>query len=658
MTPSGWSLSDSAAAYGIGAWGEGYFGINQKGHLSVLPEADPSRSIDLGEVVDGLRDRGISTPVLLRFGDVLTHRLRLIRGAFDSAIAENEYQGGYTCIYPIKVNQQRHVCEEIRDLAQTLGFGLEAGSKPELLAVLGLTGDQDEIPIVCNGFKDSEFIETVVLATKLGRNIVPVVERFRELELLVAHAERYGVRPKIGVRVKLSSRGAGRWDDSAGPRSKFGLFVSEILQALDLLRDHGMLDCLTMLHCHIGSQVSDIRHVKASVTELAHIYAELVRLGAGMTMLDIGGGMGIDYDGSKSASSDSSLNYTLEEYATDVVHRIRSVCDEASVAHPMILSESGRAMVGYASVLITEVIGTNRFEQAVEVDQVRRVFEEESAWSGDALPQPAKDLLEAFEAGTVGDPRQLYHDITAARDEVMSLFNLGYVSLPARAETERLFWALARRLLETTASSPEDATLRELREALPDLLSDIYFCNFSVFQSLTDGWALHQVFPVVPVRRLDERPTRPAVLADMTCDSLGMVERFPSGSPSAGMAGRESPGTILLHEPRDGERYDLAILLVGAYQETLGDLHNLFGDTHAVHLRLDGDDRWSIDEVVEGDTVREVLGYVQYDPASLRRSLRRNVERSVRDRLITVSEGKSLLAFYDSGLEGYTYLED
>ncbi|MDX2146866.1 MAG: biosynthetic arginine decarboxylase [Planctomycetota bacterium] len=654
-----WTVDDSAKLFGIADWGKGYVGVNARGHMTVLPGKDPANAIDLCEVVEGLRERGIHTPVLLRFNDLLEHRLREIRKAFDEAMVEQNYAGGYSCVYPIKVNQQRHVCEQIANLAVSLNFGLEAGSKPELLAVLGLSAvaggpGVNGMPIICNGFKDDEFIETVILATKLGRNIIPVVEKFSELELIVKHAKRYSVRPNIGLRVKLSSRGAGRWESSAGARSKFGLFVSEVLQAVEYLKKYDMLDCLNLLHCHVGSQLYDIRVFKNAVNELAHIYCELSRMGAGLTMLDVGGGMGVDYDGSQSAWS-SSINYTVQEYAADVVYRIKSVCESAGVKHPRIISESGRAMVAYSSVLIMDVLGVSKFESDPDIGQIER------ALSGEAeKPQPVLDLLEAYRNLSDRNHMEVYHDATQARDEVMSLFGLGYITLPMRAAAERLFWAIGHKLLERAAKK-NGGELPEEFEALPELLSDIYFCNFSIFQSMPDSWAIDQLFPICPIHRLNERPGRLGILADITCDSDGKVDHF--------VHKRVDKRTLELHEVRDlpgegagVEPYYLGVFLLGAYQEILGDLHNLLGDTHAVHITIDKDrpagaQVWEIDEVIEGDTVEEVLQYVQYDIADMKKAMRLDIEAACRQGRLTLAEGKSLLKFYDDGLEGYTYLE-
>ncbi|MBS0195614.1 MAG: biosynthetic arginine decarboxylase [Planctomycetes bacterium] len=656
-----WTAADSAQLYGITDWGKGYVGVNALGHATVLPTKEAGKQIDLHEVVGGLKERGIHTPVLLRFNDILTHRLREIRKSFDDAITEQGYKGSYSCVYPIKVNQQRHVCEQIASLAVELNFGLEAGSKPELLAVLGLSAvaggpGVNGMPIICNGFKDSEFIETVVLATKLGRNIIPVVEKFSELELLVRHAKRYNVRPKIGLRVKLSARGAGRWEGSAGARSKFGLFVSEVLRAVEYLRQHGMLDCLNLLHCHVGSQLYDIRVLKNAINELTHVYCELHKMGAGLTMLDIGGGMGVDYDGSQSAWS-SSINYTVAEYAADVVYRIKSVCEDAGVPHPMILSESGRAMVAYSSVLVIDVLGTSRFESNPDLAAIESAMAREEGKGGE-VPQPIRDLLDCYRNMTDRNIGETYHDATQARDEAMSLFSLGYMSLPMRAAAEQLFWAIGHKILEKFAKKGE---IPDEFEALPELLSDQYFCNFSLFQSMPDSWAIDQLFPIVPIHRLNEQPTRQGILADITCDSDGKIDHFVDK--------RIEKKTLELHEVRstpaaepDGvagvEPYYLGVFLLGAYQEILGDLHNLLGDTHAVHIALDENGEWEIEEVIEGDTVEEVLSYVQYDPEDLKRAMRLDIEAACRQGRLTLSEGKSLLKYYDDGLEGYTYLEE
>jgi arginine decarboxylase len=639
-------VEDAQSLFGLKGWSDGYFGISPRGTLLAYPQKDPSRSVDLFELVEGLRERDLGSPVLIRFSDILADRMSRLRGAFDDAMAEAEYGGGYTCVYPIKVNQQRHVCEAIRDLGATLGFGLEVGTKPELLAVLALTRGHNEMPIVCNGFKDAEFLEIVTLAAKLGRNVLPVVEQYGELELILEQAERFGVEVPIGIRAKLSSSGIGRWEASAGMRGKFGLTASEILSVLRRLREAGKLDSLRMLHAHVGSQLFNIRTVKDAVTELGHVYTELVRLGAPMGMIDLGGGLGVDYDGSQSAT-ESSVNYTTEEYARDVVHRLKAICDEAGVPYPHIVTESGRAMVAHSSVLVCDVVGSRTFIPLREpADLTREVLR------GPQTPQPILDLVDAHDRVREGDPLEVYHDAAYAREQAIQLFGLGHMSLPDRAAVEELFWAVGQTLLSRFAGElPEDL------ESLPLLLSDIYFCNFSLFQSLPDSWAIDQLFPIVPIHRLDEAPSRNAVLADITCDSDGKIDRFadPVSEKRVLEVHPLIPSTLSSSSPY--QPYYLGIFLVGAYQETLGDLHNLLGDTHAVHVRLDADGQWEIEEIVEGDSVKEVLGYVQFDVEGMRRAVRMDIEEASRRQRLTLAEGRILRRSFEEGLEGYTYVE-
>ncbi len=638
-----WRPEDAARLYRVAEWGKGYFDVSPEGTVTVRPGGTPGAAIDLLDVVHGLRDRDLNPPLLIRFPDVTAHRMAELKGAFARAIEEAGYGGEYACVYPIKVNQARQVCEGVRDVGARLGFGLEVGTKPELLAALALTEGLDEMPIVCNGFKDEEFLEAIVLATKLGRTIYPVIERFVELEMILPLSERVGVRPRIGVRAKLASQGTGRWQSSAGGRGKFGLATTEMLAAVDLLRDRGMLDCLCLLHCHIGSQVSDIRSVKHAVSELAHIYVELVRLGAPMGWLDFGGGAGVDYDGS-SSPTEFSTNYDLDEYAQDVVYRVAAVCDGAGVRHPNLVSESGRAMTAYSSVLVCEVLGARVFDPTPEVDAIRADLARR-----DDPPRPLVDLLDAYDRLDEGDGAEIYHDTTHARDEATNLFRLGYLSLADHAHAEELSWAIYRGILKAGT----DAVPAEM-EGLRDTLSDIYFCNFSLFQSLPDSWAIDQLFPIMPIHRLNERPTRQGILADVTCDSDGKIERFVGG----GTVKR----SLELHELGDGASdprhpYYLGVFLVGAYQETLGDLHNLLGDVHAVHVSLDPQGGWNLDTVVEGDTVREVLGYVQFDVEEMRASMRRSVEGAIRSGRLSVREGNLVRRFYDEAVEGYTYPE-
>jgi arginine decarboxylase len=638
-----WPAESAEALYRLPQWGSGYFGVSARGTVEVYPDGDRSRPIDLLEVVEGLEAREIAPPVVVRFPGILEHRMRHLKRVFDDAIESTGYTGRYSCLYPIKVNQQRHICEEIRKVGAEIGFGLEVGSKPELVAGLALTAGLNGMPLVCNGFKDDEFIETVILAAKMGRNAIPVVEQLHELELIAKHAAAHAVTPTIGIRAKLASSGVGRWADSGGHRGKFGLSVSEILRAVDLLRDHELLDGLRMLHCHIGSQVYDIRTIKYAVSELAHMYVELLGRGAPMGLLDFGGGLGIDYDGTQS-STDSSVNYTLEQYAADVVYRIKSICDEAGVPHPDLLSESGRALVAHSGVLVFEVLGSRTFPETPDRGLV------EAALAAPEVSQPLLDMKDAYERVDEAEPIEVFQDAAHALEEEMTLFNLGYVDMVSRAATEELYWAVGNGLLRRLG-----ADLPDELDDLPDHLCDLYFCNFSLFQSLLDAWGIDQVFPVMPIHRLDEEPTRLGFLADITCDSDGRLQRF-------GDAGGPKP-TLELHPllPGPGKAgkapYYLGVFLSSAYQETLGDLHNLLGDTHAVHVSLGDDGKWRIDEVVEGDTVREVLAYVQFDADELRRTIRRDVEAALEAGRLELAEAVSLRRFLDQSFEGYTYLE-
>ncbi|MDZ4829680.1 MAG: biosynthetic arginine decarboxylase [Phycisphaerae bacterium] len=636
----GWTVDDSADLYNIRGWGKGFFDVNKLGHVVVRPTKEAAREIDLFDVVQGLRERGLRTPVLLHFSDLLHRRMLDIREAFEAAMKDNAYRGRYVAVYPVKVNQQRRIVEQIREYGKEYGYGLEVGSKPELLAVMGMTSDTPDRLIICNGFKEDRYIEFVTLAAKLGRTIIPVIENLTELRLILSASETYGIRPRIGVRVNLSTPGAGRWRHSSGIKAKFGLSLSEVLEVLDILKSKDMQDCLQLLHCHMGSQIHDIRQVNSGVNELARIYVELAKAGAGMRYLDVGGGMGIDYDGSQT-NFEFSTNYTLPEYASNVVYKIMSVCDEEGVEHPTIVTESGRAMVAQQSILVFDVLGANRLDRF----QVPANLEQHFA-AGVEVPRPVTDLWEAY--STVSERRLLecYHDALQARDEALSLFSVGYMSLNDRALVERLFWCTCARIRDKCREMP---SIPEELQDLESSVSDTYFCNLSIFQSLPDIWAINQLFPIIPIHRLDERPERKATLADLTCDSDGKIDRFVDD--------HDIKKTLELHELRVGEDYFLGAFLVGAYQETLGDLHNLFGDTHVAHVRLDENNQWWIDEIVEGDSVREVLHYVQYDAGKLAMDIRKEVERAVRAKQMTALESHALVKAYEAGLAGYTYLE-
>jgi len=633
-TTLNWKVEDSAAIYEIPSWGGGYFAINERGHVVVRPDQTAGREVDLHDVVEGLKARDLSAPIVIRFSDILTHRLKTIAEAFANAISENDYQNRYRAVFPIKVNQQRLVVEEVVRAGADLGFGLEVGSKPELLVVMSMTQNNDR-PIICNGFKDDSYIQAVVLAMKLGRKIIPVIENFMELQLLLKHCKEHNVRPQLGVRVKLSAEGAGRWRDSGGDKSKFGLFITEVLEVVHQLREAHMLDCLKLVHCHIGSQLQDIRRVKEAVTELAHIYAELHNLGAGLEYLDIGGGLGVDYDGSRT-NYDSSMNYSLAEYASDVVYRIANVLNERKIPHPEIISESGRAMAAHHSVLVFNVLGASVLDQ-FKVDPIS---------STEDLPQPVRDLYDAYINVSERRLVECWNDALQAREQTLQLFNFGLLSLEHRGLAERLYWSIAVRIRDVMQKLPSRP------EALEDLetnLSDTYFCNFSIFQSLPDSWAIGQVFPIMPIHRLNEKPTRRGILADITCDSDGKIDHFASV--------KDTKRSLELHELRQGEDYYLAAFMVGAYQETLGDLHNLFGDTHVVHIRLLDNNQWWIEETVKGDTALTVLGYMEYDTHEIYPRLARDCERAVSEQRLTVQEAQQLKRFYEAELHGYAYLE-
>ncbi len=625
-----WSTTDAGELYDVASWGKGYFSVGSNGHLWVHPSKEPARGIDLRELVEKLELRGISLPILIRFAEILKHRLAELHQAFSNSIAEHGYKGGYCCVYPIKVNQQRQVVEEVLKYGKTYHFGLEAGSKPELLAVLAIA--DNETPIICNGFKDDEYIEMVMLAKKIGRQIIPVVEKYTELDLIVKHSQRVGVRPVIGLRLKLASKGSGRWKSSGGYRSKFGLTVSEALQALEQMKAVGMADCIELLHFHLGSQITNIRQIKAAVNEAARIYVELKRAGAGLKYLDVGGGLGIDYDGSQT-DFESSVNYTLQEYSNDVVYHIQNVCEEAEVEHPTIISESGRAIAAYHSVLVFNVMGVSGFGD----ESVPSVPED--------AEQPLNDLQETYRSLSSKNLLEGFHDAQQALDSALNLFSLGYLPLAQRSQAENLYWAICRRIHKL---AKELEYFPEELEVLDGMLSDTYFCNFSLFQSIPDSWAVKQLFPIMPIHRLNEMPTRAGVLGDISCDSDGKVDQF--------IDRRDVKKTLPLHT-FNGEPYVLAAFLVGAYQEILGDMHNLFGDTNAVHVSLGENGDVILETVIRGDTVREVLDYVQFSAKTLLEEFRRDVETALRDGRIGYEESGRLLRFYEEGLNGYTYLE-
>jgi arginine decarboxylase len=633
-----WTITDASELYDVPRWGKGYFSVNAQGNMQVHPNKDPNIGIDMKELVDRLQLRGLDLPILLRFNGILKDRLREMHDVFAQAIKEHDYKGRYVCVYPIKVNQQRHVVEQVVQYGKPYGFGLEAGSKPELLAVVAMT---DAVtPIICNGFKDAEFIEMAMLAQKIGRNVIPVVEKYTELALILKYAEKVGVRPQIGMRIKLAAKGSGRWQSSGGFRSKFGLTVGEILKAVEELKSRDMLDCFKLLHFHLGSQITNIRQIKGAMVEAGRAYVDLIKRGAGLEYLDVGGGLGVDYDGSQT-NFESSMNYTLQEYANDVVYHLQSVCDEAGVKHPNIISESGRAVAAYHAALVFGVLGVSG-----QGSPGTNGGDEHLPEINAEAEQPLHDLMDTYKGVTARNVLESFHDAQQAMDVTMTLFGTGYLSLEQRSVAETMFWAICRkirRLAETLDYMPEEL------EGLDLMLSDTYFCNFSLFQSMPDSWAIKQLFPVTPIHRMNERPTRPAVLGDITCDSDGKIDQF--------IDRRDVKRTLLLH-PYDGQPYYLSTFLIGAYQEILGDLHNLFGDTNTVHVDCGPNGEVILEAIVKGDTVREVLDYVEFDHSDLVTRLQTAVETAVREGHLSYQEAGRFLKFYEDGLNGYTYLEE
>lgn len=641
-----WSVQDSVELYHTRSWGAPYFGVNARGNLTVMPRGktgpDGEGEIDLKELVDDLCRRGIGAPILLRFNDILEAQVGDLSNAFVTSIREYGYKGAYRGVMPIKVNQQRHVVEELVRAGQRYNLGLEAGSKAELLIALALLDGNNGF-LVLNGYKDSEYIETALHAQKLGLNPVLVLDRFAELELVVQLARVHGVRPNIGVRARLSSKGAGKWQESSGERSKFGLSASEICRAVEFLKQHDMLDCLRLQHFHIGSQITSIRSVKDAIREATRVFQDLRRMGANnLEFIDVGGGLAVDYDGSKT-NFHSSRNYSNQEYANDIVSAIQDTCDKPSdggepLPHPTIITEAGRALVAHHAVLVFNVVGTNAMASPRVQDELKPAPEEHAS---------VHSMWEAYQGVTNKNFQESYNDAVTLKDEAETLFGAGVIGLRTRARIEDLFWAVCERVAKTIESLdyvPEDLA------GLKKLLSDTYYCNFSVFQSLPDSWAVDQLFPIVPLHRLDQEPTREAILADLTCDSDGKVDSF--------IDLRDVKPTLRLHTT-NGQPYFLGAFLVGAYQETLGDLHNLFGDTNVVHVGLPESGRgYRLEHVVEGDRVSDVLSYVEYDRNELVRRVRQTAEAAVRAGRISFEESAAFMRRYEEGLAGYTYLED
>ena len=627
-----WTTEDSAELYNVKGWGLNYFAINEKGHMTVTPKED-GPSIDLKELMEELQVRDVSAPVLLRFPDILDNRIEKISNCFRAAADEYGYTAKNFIIYPIKVNQMRPVVEEIVGHGAKYNIGLEAGSKPELHAVLSIDIDNDAM-IICNGYKDESYIELALLAQKMGRNIFIVIEKLNELRTVASISKKLKIRPNIGIRIKLASSGSGKWEESGGDVSKFGVNSSELLEALDILDKNKLSDCLKFIHFHIGSQVTNIRKIKTALKEASQFYVQLRKLGYEIDFVDIGGGLGVDYDGSRSATSGNSMNYSIQEYVNDAVSSIVDVCEKNGLPQPNIITESGRALTAHHSVLIFEALASVSLPSFDENETI----EEDSH-------ELVKELYELWE--NLNQPRliETWHDALQIREDALGLFNLGLIDLNTRAQIERLYWSIARDVYEMAVSmkhAPDE--LKKISKLLPDK----YFCNFSLFQSLPDSWAIDQIFPIVPISRLDEQPTKSATIQDITCDSDGKVDNFIST--------RNFSYHLPVHELSGKEPYYFGVFIVGAYQEILGDLHNLFGDTNAVHVKVKGDE-YVIDKIIEGETVADVLEYVQFNPKRMARSVEVWVMSSVKKGIISPEEGREFLSNYRSGLYGYTYLE-
>lgn len=627
-----WRIEDSEELYNINGWGVSYFGINSKGHVYVTPRKD-SVQVDLKDVVDELAIRNITAPVLLRFPDILDNRIEKTATCFRIAAKEYEFQAEHFIIFPIKVNQMRPVVEEIISHGKKYNLGLEAGSKPELHAVLATNMDSDSL-IICNGHKDQSFIELALLAQKMGKRVFLVVEKLHELHIIARTANHLGVRPNLGIRIKLASSGAGKWEESGGDASKFGLNSSELLEALTVLKEEGMEDCLKLIHFHIGSQIPKIRRIQTALREAAQFYVQLHAMGFDIKFVDCGGGLGVDYDGTRSSNSESSVNYSIQEYVNDCVYTFTDAANKNGIPHPNLITEGGRSLAAHHSVLILDV-----------VDTASQPSMDEKWVPSENDHQLVKDLNDIWDKLSARSMLEDWHDAEQIREEALDLFSHGIVDLKTRAQIESLYWSVTREIKDIVHNqkhAPE-----ELRK-LDKLLADQYFCNFSLFQSLPDSWAIDQLFPIMPIARLDEKPNRNAAIQDITCDSDGKVTTYVNLS--------QQTSYLPLHKLRPGEHYYIGVFLVGAYQEILGNMHNLFGDTNAVHISVDGNS-YSIDQIIEGETINEVLNYAQYDTKKLVHRLESWVSKAVKEGKITIDEGREFLCNYRSGLNGYTYLE-
>ncbi len=627
-----WRIEDSAELYNVSGWGLKYFSINDKGHVQVTPR-EGYASVDIKEVIDELKLRDVSAPVLLRFPDILDNRIQKISACFKKAADEYSYKGQNFVVYPIKVNQMRQVVEEIVSHGNKYNIGLEAGSKPELHAVLAVNPQSNSI-IVCNGYKDEDYVELALLAQKMGRRIYLVVEKLNELKLIADVARRLDISPNIGIRIKLSSSGSGKWEESGGDVSKFGLNSSELLDALSFLEKNDMTQCLKLIHFHIGSQITKIRRIKNALREAMQFYVQLSKMGFNIEFVDIGGGLGVDYDGTRSSMGENSMNYSIQEYVNDSVSALVDVCTKNKLPHPNIITESGRSLTAHHSVLVIEVLETTQ----LPIWNDNEVIEE-------GAHELAKELYNIWDRINASTLFEDWHDALQIREEALELFSLGLLDLRTRAQIEKLFWSVARDVNDLTKSMkhpPEE--LRKVDRMLPEK----YFCNFSLFQSLPDSWAIDQLFPIMPIQRLDEKPTRRCTIQDITCDSDGKINRFVSPQ---GMS-----YSLPIHTFRQNDKYYIGVFLVGAYQEILGDLHNLFGDTSAVHISVDKDS-YEIEQIIDGEPVADVLDYVEYSPKKLVRKLETWVSAKMKQGVISAEEGRQFLNNYKSGLYGITYLE-
>ncbi len=627
-----WTTEDSKRLYGLDKWGQTFFDVNKEGNITVrTPEIN--FPVDLKEIIDDLKERGIHTPILMRFPDVLASRVNLLKKCFDTAIETMDYKGHYKGVFPVKVNQQKHLIDDIVKVGRQSSLGLECGSKPELLIALTKLKDKDAL-LVCNGFKDVEYIETALISRKLGRNTIIVVDRGSELDLIIEASKRLGIRPKIGLRAKLSTRSSGRWVESTGHKSKFGLTPHEIVDCIDKLKEKDMLDCVDLVHFHIGSQIPSILSIKASLKEGARFYTELYKLGAKPRYIDVGGGLGVDYDGS--GFTNSSTNYSEQEYANDVIYILKSICNEKGVPHPSIITESGRALVAHSSILVFDVLGCNSFENVKP-----KSFE-----TAPTEHQILRDLTDISSNLTLATLNESYNDLKQIQDDILQLFTYGVLDLAQRALAEKMIFNILARMKGLTEGKSD---FSDVEYEIDSFLCDSYFCNFSVFQSLPDSWAVDQLFPVLPIVRLNEKPTRRATIADLTCDSDGKINRFINPETN------EAKNYLELHELKKDEPYYIAVFLTGAYQEILGDLHNLFGDTNAVHIHLK-ENGYAIDHIVEGDRVSDVLSYVEYETSEFKTQLKQDCMMALEEKAITQYQADILMDHFDRTLNGLTYL--